>query len=108
MKKTFIFLTITALVLAILLSVLLIYNLTIIPSIIGLIFGLVVFHFSKKSVQIKKIIQFAFLLIIIALTITIYKSIYTQIEITNTETLEITKNKFEKKDKKKIRKLRSW
>lgn len=51
MKKIFIFLAIIALVLAVILSALLIYNLAIIPSIIGLTFGLMAFYLSKKVVR---------------------------------------------------------
>ncbi|MDD7887802.1 hypothetical protein [Flavivirga sp. 57AJ16] len=48
MKKPFAFLAIIALVLAVILLGLLIYNLAIIPGIIGLAFGLIAFYLSKK------------------------------------------------------------
>lgn len=88
MKKIFTILAIIASVLAIMLSVLPLSNLAIIPSIIALICGLIAFYLSKKSGEIKKIIQFSFLLTIIALALTTYKSLFNTVEVTNTEALE--------------------
>ncbi|AUP77952.1 FUSC family protein [Flavivirga eckloniae] len=97
MKKTFLFLTILASILALVLSSLLIYKLAIVPSILGLIFGLLTFYLFKKRKQIKKIIQFAFMLNIMALAITTYKSIFNKIEIADAKAQETTKPKSENK-----------
>ncbi len=88
MKKVFTILAILASVLAIILSVLPASNLAIIPAIIALICGLVAFYLSKRTGEIKKIIQFTFFLTIIALGITTYKSIFNTVEVANTEDLE--------------------
>ncbi len=50
MKKIFVFLIIMALVLAIILLGVLIYNLDVIPGILGLIFGLIAYYLSKKVI----------------------------------------------------------
>lgn len=88
MKKIFTILAIVTSVLAIILSVLPAFNLAIIPSIIALVSGLIAFYLSKKRGEVKKIIQFTFLLTIIALSISIYKSVFHTAKVTNIEALE--------------------
>ncbi|GAA3568357.1 FUSC family protein [Snuella lapsa] len=95
MKKATTILAIITSFLAIILSVLPVSNLAIFPAIAALVFGLIAFYFSKKSGHVKKIIQFTFLLTIIALSITIYKAIFTTIEVADTETLEAKENESE-------------
>ena len=95
MKKIFIILAIMASIFAIILSVLPISNLAIIPAIAALVFGLVAFYLSKKTGEVKKIIQFTFLLTIMALVITTYKAIFKETEVANTEILEATEIKLE-------------
>lgn len=87
MKKAFTILAITTSILAIILSVLPVSNLAIFPAIASLIFGLGAFYLSKKSGQVKKIIQFSFLLTIIALALTTYKAIFQTTQLGNTDTL---------------------
>ena len=89
MKQVFIILGLIAAILAIILSVLPLSNLAIFPAIAALIFGLIAFYLSKKAGHVKKIIQFTFLLTILALSITIYKAVFTKIEVTDTEELII-------------------
>lgn len=88
MKKLFTILAFIASVLAIILSVLPISNLAILPAIAALIFGLIAFYISKKTGNVKKIIQFTFFLTITALAITTYKSLFNETEVANTEILE--------------------
>lgn len=95
MKKIFTILAIIASVLAVILAVLPLSNLAIIPSIIALVCGIVAFYLSKKTGEVKKIIQFTFLLTIIALAISTYKSLFNTIEVANTETLENKETKSE-------------
>ena len=95
MKKLFTILAIIASILAVILSVLPVSNLAIVPAIAALLFGLIAFYLSKKSGQVKKIIQFSFLLTIMALAITIYKAVFTETEVANTEILEATEIKLE-------------
>ncbi|TGV01656.1 FUSC family protein [Flavivirga rizhaonensis] len=94
MKIIFVFLAILASILATMLIGLLIYNLEIMSIIAGLTFGLVVFYFSKKSSQAKKVIQFTFLVTAIVLAIVAYKFIFDKNDMVNTETLQITKSRF--------------
>lgn len=100
MKKIFLFLIIIASVLTIILSILLIYNLAIIPSILGLIFGLLAFYLLKKGNNLKKPLLI-FILNVMTLVITTYKSIFNKTEITNTKT------KLEKEDNEGLKKFRN-
>ena len=95
MKKLFTILALIASVFAIIFSVLPISNLAIIPALAALVFGIVAFYLSKKAGKVKKIIQFTFLLTIIALVITTYKSIFTKTEVVNTEAIEAIESKLE-------------
>ncbi|GAA4807312.1 FUSC family protein [Litoribaculum gwangyangense] len=95
MKKVFTILALIAAILAIIFSVLPISNLAIFPSVIGLLFVIIAFYLSKKSGDIKKIIQFIFLLIIMALGITTYKAIFMETKVASTKVLEATETKLE-------------
>ncbi|MGB5419611.1 FUSC family protein [Algibacter sp.] len=96
MKKLFTILALIASIFAVIFSVLPISNLAIFPAIAALIFGLIAFYLSKKSGEVKKLIQFTFLLTIAALAVTTYKSFFTTTEVTNTEVIEATETKLEK------------
>lgn len=87
MKQVFIILAIIAAVFSTILSVLPVSNLAVIPAIAALVFGLIAFYLSKKDGYVKKIIQFTFLLTIVSLSITIYKAVFTKVEVANTEEL---------------------
>ncbi|WP_346883075.1 FUSC family protein [uncultured Algibacter sp.] len=95
MKKLCTILAIIASVLAIILSVLPVSNLAIFPAIAALVFGILAFYLSKKTGSVKKIIQFTFLLTIIALCLTTYKAIFSEAKVANTEVIEATENKLE-------------
>lgn len=95
MKQLFTILAIIASVLAIIFSVLPISNLAVFPAIAALIFASIAFYFSKKIGEVKKIIQFSFLLTISALLITTYKAIFTKTEVVNTQILEAKETQFE-------------
>jgi predicted membrane protein len=95
MKKLFTIIAIIASILSIILSVLPVSNLAVFPAIAALIFGLTAFYLSKKTGNVKKIIQFTFLLTTIALVITIYKAVFIEIKVANTENLEATETKLE-------------
>lgn len=92
MKKLCTLLAIIASFLAIILAVLPISNLAIIPSILALVFGLLAFYLSKKTGQVKKIIQFTFFLTIIALAITTYKALFLKTEVADTQELKATES----------------
>ncbi|HLV40594.1 FUSC family protein [Xanthomarina sp.] len=89
MRKLFIVLGIIASVLAIILSVLPVSNLAYFPAIAALLFGLIAFYLSNKNSQSVKTVQLVFLLTIIALSVSIYKSIFQTAEVGDTEELEI-------------------
>ncbi|APY09919.1 FUSC family protein [Seonamhaeicola sp. S2-3] len=93
MKKVFTVLALITSFLAIILAVLPVSNLAIIPAVLALIFGLLAFYYSKKTGQVKKIIQFTFFLTIMALAITTYKAVFTKTEVANTDDLEATETK---------------
>ncbi|TWO31722.1 FUSC family protein [Seonamhaeicola sediminis] len=92
MKKLFTTLAIIASLLAIIFAILPISNLAIIPSILALVFGLLAFYFSRKTGQVKKIIQFTFLLTIMALAITTYKALFIKTEVADTQELKATES----------------
>lgn len=87
MKQVCIVLGLTAAILATIFAILPISNLAIFPAIAAFIFGLIAFYLSKKSGQVKKIIQFTFLLTIVSLSLSIYKAIFIKAEVANTEEL---------------------
>lgn len=105
MKKLFTILALIAALIAIIFSVLPISNLTVFPAVLALVFGLIAFYLSKKTGAVKKIIQFTFLLTIIALFITIYKAIFTETKVTNTENLEATETKLEEEAIEELKEL---
>ncbi|XCF07564.1 FUSC family protein [Tamlana crocina] len=95
MKKLFTILAVAASILAIILAVLPVSNLAVFPSIAALIFGLAAFYLSKKTGKVKKIIQFSFLLTIMALALTTYKAIFTETEVANTDDLNAKETQLE-------------
>ncbi|MFH4968147.1 FUSC family protein [Gaetbulibacter sp. M240] len=94
MKKLFTILALIAAILAIILAVLPVSNLAVFPSIAALVFGSLAFYFSKKSGEVKKLVQFSFLLTTAALVLVIYKAIFTETEVSNTETLDAKETQF--------------
>lgn len=87
MKRISIILAVIASVFATIFSVLPISNLAIFPAIVALIFGMIAFYLSKKTGQVKKIIQFTFLLTIVALSLTVYKAIFHTSKVENKDEL---------------------
>lgn len=85
MKKIFTILAIITSVLAVILSVLPISNLAIFPAIAALIFGIIAFYLSKKTGEVKKMVQFTFLLTIASLSIITYKAIFSETEVGDTQ-----------------------
>lgn len=88
MKKLFIILGFIASILAVILAVTPLSNLAVAPIIVAFICGLIVLFISKKQNTKTKAIQYIFLLVIISLGLTIYKSIFSIKEIGDTEQLE--------------------
>lgn len=75
-------------VLALVLSVTPLFKLAIAPIIIAFISGIAIYFLSKKERKKTKTIQYIFLMVIIALSLTVYKSIFDTSEIGNTDQLE--------------------
>lgn len=88
MRILFTVLALISSVLSVIFSVLPLSNLTFIPAIAALIFGLIAFYISNKKQQPKHTIKLAFLLTILALALATYKSIFSTSEVGNTEELE--------------------
>ncbi|MFL0354720.1 FUSC family protein [Xanthomarina sp. GH4-25] len=95
MKKLCIVLGLIAAVLALILSVLPVSNLAFFPAIVAFIFALGAFYFSNKENSSKKTVQLIFLLTIISLSISTYKSLFNTVEVGNTEELQEREQKSE-------------
>jgi len=102
MKTLFTILALIASVLAIIFSVLPLSNLAVIPAVAALVFGIIAFYLSKKAGHVKKIIQFSFLLTIMALGISTYKSIFEETKVSDIESIKTTENKLEKESIKAL------
>lgn len=88
MKKLLIILGFITAILAVILAVTPLSNLSIIPLIIGFLCGLGILLISKRDKKKTKTIQYIFLLVIIALCITIYKGVFHTSELGDTEQLQ--------------------
>ncbi|WP_299095168.1 FUSC family protein [uncultured Winogradskyella sp.] len=87
-KKLIIILGFIAAVLAVIIAVTPFSNLSVIPIAIAFVAGLLIVFLSKKDNSKTKSIQYIFLMVIIALVLTVYKSVYYTSEVGNTEQLE--------------------
>lgn len=85
-KKLIIILGFIAAVLAVVLAVTPLSNLAVIPIIVAFVCGLLIVFMSKKDKT--KSIQYIFLMVIIALALTIYKSVFYTSEVGDIEQLE--------------------
>lgn len=86
MKKVIIILGFISAIIAVILAVTPLSQIAFIPGIIALVFGIISLYLSKNDS--KKTIQLIFLLTIIALALTTYKSVFNTIEVGNTDELE--------------------
>lgn len=87
-QKVFIIIGFVAAVLAVTLAVTPLSSLAIAPIIIAFLSGLIILFLSKKQHTKTKTIQYIFLLVIISLSLTIYKGIFSKTEVGNTEQLK--------------------
>lgn len=87
-KKLIIILGFIAAVLAVIFAVTPFSNLALIPIVVAFICGLSIFLISRKEKTKPKSIQYIFLMVIIALVLTVYKSVYYTSEVGDTEQLE--------------------
>lgn len=101
MRRLFIILGFIAAVLALILAVTPLSQIAYLPAIAALIFGFVAFYLSKQKQLPKKSVQLIFLLTIISLVLTTYKSIFNTAEVGDLEELEL-KEKTSIEDSKQI------
>jgi membrane-bound ClpP family serine protease len=85
MKKLVIILGFVSAILAVILAVTPLFKIAYIPGVSALILGILAIYLSKQDA--KKSIQLIFLLTIIALALTTYKSVFQKVEVGNTEDL---------------------
>ncbi|WP_456437352.1 FUSC family protein [Psychroserpens sp.] len=92
MKKLVIVLGFLSAILAVVLAATPLSKIGYIPSVAALIFGILAIYSSKQKQGSKKSIQLIFLLTIIALAVTTYKSVFNSVEVGNTEELQEKEN----------------
>jgi predicted PurR-regulated permease PerM len=92
MRKLFIILGFTAAISAVVIALTKSYNLALAPIIMAFISGIIVIYLSKKQNTAVKTIQYVFLFVIIALSLTIYKSIVTSENFKNIAQQEYSDN----------------
>jgi membrane protein implicated in regulation of membrane protease activity len=95
MRTLFVVLSFIASILSVILAVTPLFKIAFIPSIAALVFGLVALYVSKQKQLPRKSIQLVFLLTIIALSLTTYKSIFSTVEVGDTEELIQKENESE-------------
>jgi ABC-type Mn2+/Zn2+ transport system permease subunit len=88
MKRLFIILGFTSALVAVVLAVTPLSNLAILPIVGGFVCGALILYLSKKEKQKPKSIQYIFLLVIMALSLTIYKGVFVSNEVGDVEQLE--------------------
>ncbi|MGG5488027.1 FUSC family protein [Gaetbulibacter sp. PBL-D1] len=88
MRKFLVILGFIAAILAVVLAVTPLSNIALIPAIVALILGLAIFYLSKKQNQSKKVVQYIFILTIVSIGITTYKSVFNEVEVGDTEELQ--------------------
>ncbi|VAV85979.1 hypothetical protein MNBD_BACTEROID02-864 [hydrothermal vent metagenome] len=93
MRQLFIILSLIFAALGLVLSVLPFGMIALIPIIAAFIFGLIAFRVSKKSNKSTKIIKAIFLVVIISLCISIYRSVFETNVIENDDIETIKKEK---------------
>ncbi|WP_431136891.1 FUSC family protein [Psychroserpens mesophilus] len=95
MKKLVVILGFITAILAVFLAVTPLSKIAYIPGIAALFFGIIALYLSKQNQSSKKSIQLIFLLTIIALSVTTYKSVFNTVEVGNTEELIEKENESE-------------
>lgn len=87
MKTLFVVLGFIGSILAVILAVTPLFKIGYIPALAALVFGLIAFYFSKKNNLPRKSIHLVFLLTIMAIVVSTYKTIFITVEVGNTEEL---------------------
>ena len=89
MKKLVIVLGFIIAILAVVLAVTPLSKIAYIPGVAALILGILAIYLSKQKQGSKKSIQLIFLLTIIALAVTTYKSVFNAVEVGNLSLIHI-------------------
>ena len=89
MRLLFIVLGFIGAVLALILAVTPLSQIAYLPAIVALIFAFIAFYISKRKQSPKKSVQLIFLLTIISLVLTTYKSVFNSTEVGNLEEFEL-------------------
>ncbi|OMP29894.1 FUSC family protein [Mangrovimonas sp. DI 80] len=105
MRKVLIILGFITSLLAVILALTPLSNLAFIPAILAFLLGLSIFFVSKKQNKSKKVVQYIFLLTIITLGISIYKSVFHTVEVGNTEELQERAKESEENSKEILEEL---
>lgn len=95
MKKVLVILGFIAAIFAIVLAVTPLFKLALFPAILSVLCGLGLLYFVRKKGIKTKATQYIFLLTIIALAFTVYKSIFYKAEIADTQEQEVREEKSE-------------
>jgi predicted PurR-regulated permease PerM len=88
MKKILVIIGLTSAILCAILSVLPVFKLAIFPGITATICGIIALVLAKKTASSTQTIQLLFLIVIMAFSLSLYKSIFTKAEVGNTEGLK--------------------
>lgn len=102
MKKLIIILGFIAAILAVVLSVTPLFKLAIFPIVFALICGIILIYLSNKKNIRTKAIQYIFLLTIISLCFTVYKSVFLEAEVGDVEQLDKLEDKSEEEAIKEL------
>lgn len=93
MKKLIIILGFIAAILAVILSVTPLFKLALFPIALAFICGIILVYLSNKKGVKTKAIQYIFLLTIISLSFTVYKSVFLEAEVGDVEQLDQLEDK---------------
>lgn len=88
-KKVVIIIGFIASILAVIIAVTPQYNLAVAPISVAFLCGLILLFISKKENKKTKTIQYIFIMVIISLSLTIYKTIFSETELDPEEPVEI-------------------
>ena len=95
MKTLFVVLGFIASILSVIISVTPLYKIAFFTTFAAVIFGLIALFIPNQKTSPKKSIQLVFLLTIIAMSLSTYKSIFTKAEVGNTDELIQKENQSE-------------
>jgi membrane protein implicated in regulation of membrane protease activity len=87
MKTLFVVLGFVASILAVILAVTPLFKIGYIPALTALVFGLIAFYIARKNNLPRKSVHLVFLLTIMAVVVSTYKTIFVTVEVSDTEEL---------------------